>query len=87
MMEFVWMFLTALYAFSAGRGTIRWALGAYVFGWMALVLIVFLPRKEEKAQKRIDFINSKTEEITVQQEFKDVNTVDDLFKQLETPKG
>jgi hypothetical protein len=49
-------------------------------GWLLVVAI--LPRKEEKAQKRIDLINKKTEEIVVKQEFKDVNTVDDLFSQL-----
>ena len=84
MMQYLWMFLAALWAFSTGRGTIRWTLAAYFFGWMPLVVLVFLPVKKEKAESRVKFINDKTEEITVKNEFKNVNTVDDLFKQLET---
>ncbi len=81
-MQYFWMFLAALTAYTTGRGVIRWTLAAYFFGWMALLVVAILPRKEEKAQKRIDLINKKTEEIVVKQEFKDVNTVDDLFSQL-----
>ena len=43
-----------------------------------------MPKDEEKAQKRLDFINNKTQEVNAQNELKDVDTVDDLFKQLET---
>ena len=83
-MEFVWMFLVGLLAFSTGKNTLLWTAAAYIFGWPTLVILVFVPKNEEKAQKRLDFINNKTQEVNAQNELKDVNTVDDLFKQLET---
>lgn len=83
-MQYVWMFLVAVWSFSAGRGTIKWLFAAYFLGWIALAVLVFLPPKREKAEKRVEFINNMTQDITIKQEFKDVNTVDDLFKQLET---
>ena len=83
-MEYVWMMLAALWSFSMGKNTFVWTIAAYVFGWPAMVLLVLLPKNEEKAQKRLDLINNKTEQVNAQNELKDVNTVDDLFKQLET---
>jgi len=83
-MEFVWMFLVGLLAFSTGKNTLLWTAAAYIFGWPTLVVLVFVPKNEEKAQKRLDFINNKTQEVNAQNELKDDNTVDDLFKQLET---
>jgi hypothetical protein len=83
MMNIVWMFAVALLAFSTGKNTLLWTAAGYIFGWPALVVLVFLPKNEEKAQKRLDFINNKTQEVNAQNELKDVNTVDDLFKQLE----
>ena len=84
MMQFVWMFLVGLLAFSTGKNTLIWTALAYVFGWPTLVVLVFLPKDEEKAKKRLDFINNKTEQVNAKNELKDVKTVDDLFKQLET---
>jgi hypothetical protein len=34
-MQYFWMFLAALTAYTTGRGVIRWTLAAYFFGWMA----------------------------------------------------
>ena len=44
----------------------------------------WLPKKENKIQDRVDAVKDKSEEYIIKQEFKGVNTVDDLFKQLET---
>ena len=87
MMKFIWMTLAASLAFVNGRGLVRWTLAAYVFGPFALLVLVFLPKKEDKIEQRVGFVRDKSEEHIVKQEFKDVNTVDDLFKQLETPRG
>jgi hypothetical protein len=87
MMQYIWMTLAGLLAFGTGRGIIRWTLAAYLLGPLALLVLVCLPKKENKIQDRVDAVKDKSEEYIVKQEFKGVNTVDDLFKQLETPRG
>jgi len=77
------MTLAGALAFTNGRGVIRWTLAAYVFGPLALLVLVFLPKKEDKIEERVGFVRDKSEEHIVKKEFQDVNTVDDLFKQLE----
>lgn len=84
MMQFIWMTLAGSLAFVTGRGVIRWTVAAYILGPFALLILVFLPKKEDKIEERVGFVRDKSEEHIVKQEFKDVNTVDDLFKQLET---
>ena len=84
MMEFVWIMLAALIAFVSGRNMIVWAVATSFFGPLTLIVVALLPRNMDKIQKRIDFIKEKSEEHVVKQEFQDVDTVDDLFKQLET---
>jgi hypothetical protein len=84
MMKFIWMTLAGALAFTNGRGVIRWTLAAYVFGPLALLVLVFLPKKEDRIQERAEFVRDKSEQHLVKQEFKNVDTVDDLFKQLET---
>jgi len=83
MIKFIWMTLAGSLAFVTGRGMIKWTLAAYIFGPLALLVLVFLPKKEDKIQERMEYFRDKSEEHIVKQEFQDVNTVDDLFKQLE----
>ena len=87
MMQYVWMFLTALTAFSVGRGAFRWAIAAYVLGWFALLILVFLPKKMAKLEQRTEAIEEQAVGFLAKKQFVGVNTVDDLFKQLETPRG
>jgi hypothetical protein len=87
MMQYLWMFLAGVIAFNAGRGVFRWTIAAYFFGWMVFIPLLLMPMKKEKHLARMAFINNKSEEYIVGKEFKSVETVDDLFKQLETPKG
>jgi membrane protein implicated in regulation of membrane protease activity len=87
MMEFVWIMLAALVAFVSGRNLIVWSVATSVFGPLTIIVVALLPKNKEKVQKRIDFIKEKSEEHVVKQEFQDVDNVDDLFKQLETPRG
>jgi hypothetical protein len=76
--------LAALVAFVSGRNMFVWAIATYFFGPLTLIVVALLPKNKDKIQKRIDFIKEKSEEHVVKQEFQDVDTVDDLFKQLET---
>jgi hypothetical protein len=84
MMQYLWMTLAGSLAFVTGRGMIKWTLAAYILGPLALLVLVFLPNKEDKVQERMEYFRDKSEEHIVKKEFQDVNTVDDLFKQLET---
>jgi hypothetical protein len=84
MMQWLWMTLAGSLAFVTGRGMIKWTIAAYVVGPLALLVLVFLPKKEDKIQERMQFFKDKSEEHIVKQEFQDVDTVEDLFKQLET---
>ena len=52
MMQFVWMTLAGSLAFVTGRGMIKWTLAAYIFGPLALLVLVFLPKKKDKIQER-----------------------------------
>jgi hypothetical protein len=88
MMKYVWVFLTVFAAFSLGKRVVFWALMSYLFSWAALIAVLAIPankKKQEARQKQIEeWSKEKTEELVVQKEFKDINTVDDLFKQLES---
>ena len=82
-MQFVWMMLAGSLAFVTGRSVIVWTVAAYLIGPLALVVLVFLPSKQNKMQERTEFVREKSEQYIVKQEFKGVDTVDDLFNQLE----
>lgn len=82
-MDYLWIFLTVLFAFGSGRSLIAWTFAAYFWGWVALVAVILLPRKEEAFNKRIEKINEWAATKVTKQEMGDFNTVEDLFKQLE----
>ena len=90
-MQYVWMFLTILSAGILGKRIIFWALMSYMFTWVALIACLAIPANQkrlEQRQKKIeDWSNATVEQAVVHKEFKDINTVDDLFNQLEKPKG
>jgi membrane protein implicated in regulation of membrane protease activity len=87
MIEYFWMASAGAIAYLHGRGSIRWILAAYLFSWLAVIVVLLLPKKTEKMQEREEGMKDLAERVAVKQEFKDINTVDDLMKQLETPKG
>jgi hypothetical protein len=86
-MKYIWIALIAVTAFGAGRGVIRWTLAAYFFGWFVAIPLLLMPKKLDVLARRLESIKNLSEEHVVKQEFKDVDNVDDLFKQLEKPKG
>lgn len=89
-MQFVWVALTAFVAYGTGKRVWLWALGAYFFGWVPLLLALLVPGKQEVIDRRMAYLNMMTGEqlnqaqsAIIKKEMKDFDTVDDLFKQLE----
>lgn len=85
-MQYGWMFLAGLIAFAKGRGMLRWIVAAYFFSFFAPAVLAFLPMNVDKFAKREAKITDWAEGLVTKKEVQDINTVDDLFKQLE-PKG
>jgi hypothetical protein len=87
-MKYVWIFLTIFSAFALGKRVVFWALMSYLFSWAALIACIAIPanqkRLEERQRKVEEWSKEHVEQAVVHKEFKDINTVDDLFKQLET---
>ncbi len=83
-MQYAWMLCAGLIAFSKGRGIIRWIVAAYFFSFFAPAVLAFLPKNVDKFMKREEKITDWAEGFVTKKEVQDVNTVDDLFKQLET---
>lgn len=86
-MKYLWIFLTVLSAFALGKRVIFWALMSYLFSWAALIACIAIPANQKRLDARTKAIEEwskeTVEQAVVQKEFKDINTVDDLFKQLE----
>ena len=87
MMQYLWMLCAGIIAFGKGRGIIRWAVAAYFFSWFAPAVLLFLSTKTEKVERREAKIDDWAKEFVIKNEVQNINTVDDLFKQLEKPKG
>ena len=83
-MEYYWMIIAGFIAFAKGRTFLGWMLLGYIFGWMAGVVILLLPTIKDKADMREDLAKGLASAFLTRKEFKGVNNVDDLFKQLET---
>ena len=84
MMQYVWMLVAGLIAFAKGRGMLRWIVAAYFFSFFAPAVLAFLPMKIDKFVKREARVMEWAESRVTKKEVQDINTVDDLFKQLET---
>ncbi len=90
-MKYVWIFLTILSAAALGKRVIFWALMSYLFSWAALIACIAIPANQNKIEARQrkveEWSKEHVEQAVVHKEFKDIKTVDDLFNQLEKPKG
>jgi hypothetical protein len=84
MMQYVWVILAIGVAFVQGRSMFGWAFAAWLFGPFALIPLMFMKEKSEVVEERTNLVRPAVEKYLVRKEFKGVNTVDDLFKQLET---
>jgi len=83
-MQYLWIFATVFMAFGAGRNLLFWTVASYFFGWVALLAVILLPTNHKAVEKRTEKIKEWSEEVLVKKEMGDYETVDDLFKQLET---
>ena len=83
MMQYFWMLCAGVIAFGKGRGILRWVAAAYVLSWFAPVILMFLPMKVDKFMQREARLVDWAEGLVTKKEVQEVNTVDDLFKQLE----
>lgn len=83
-MEYVWIIAAAVIAYGNGRSLWKWAFAAYFLGWLAPAIVMFLPKNHARIERRKEIEKEVTADYLASKEFKGVNTVDDLFKQLET---
>ena len=82
------MLLVSLFAIRQGRNVYVWTFIAYFTGLFALIPLALLAKKPKKAMKELSPATmDKLEAFFAKRQFKNAKTVDDLFKQLETPKG
>ena len=86
-MKYLWIALTVLCAFGLGKRVLFWALMSYIFSWAALIAVIAIPANKQRLEARQaaieEWSSKQVEENIVQEEIKGINTVDDLFKQLE----
>ena len=88
--EIAWVISSVVGAFMAGRSMIIWGTLTYLVGWpMFLVLAAFGPKPKtwQRRGERLQSFLDKLEEISRPKEYKDFDNVNDLFKQLDKPKG
>ena len=81
-MDIVWMFLTGLLAFGKGRNVFAWIVVGYFAGIIGMLVLMMLPKKITYFEKPENL--EKLHAYFAKKQFKKANTVDDLFKQLET---
>jgi hypothetical protein len=86
-MKYVWIILTVMSAFGLGKRVFLWGLAAYFFSWAALIAVIVIPANQKKLDERKKIVDEWSENTLAQIELNKVDTVDDLFKQLEKPKG
>ena len=86
-MKYLWIALTVFCAFGLGKRVVFWALMSYLFSWAALIAVIAIPANKQRLEARKaaieEWSSKQVEENIVQEEIKGINTVDDLFKQLE----
>ena len=87
MMQYLWIVLTVMAAFGLGKRVVLWGLAAYFFSWAALIAVILIPVNQKKLDERKKTIEEWSDNTLAQIELNKVDTVDDLFKQLEKPKG
>ena len=87
--ELTWIIASFVSAFIGGRSVIIWTTLTYLIGWpvfVALLALGWKPKVWERRGEKLQSILDKMEEQSKPKDYKDFETVDDLFKQLETNK-
>jgi len=83
MIEYLWMVCAGAIAYGNGRSVWKWVIAAYFLSWLAPAIVMFLPKNHARIERRKEIEKEVTADYLAGKEFKGVNTVDDLFKQLE----
>ena len=83
MMEYLWMFAAGAIAYGNGRRVFVWVVAAYFMSWLAPLVVMLLPKNYAKIELRKQIEQEVTADYLSKKEFKNVNTVDDLMKQLQ----
>jgi hypothetical protein len=88
-MTILWTTLTVVLAIVYARSVLIWGFLAYFFGWPAMLFLFAFGPKIQKWKNRLAAIQEfkKAYYGADEVEYKDFNNVDDLMKQLDTPKG
>jgi len=87
MIEAFFILLTGCMAFAFGRSFLIWSALTYIAGWPTLLLLFLFgakPKTWERRAERIEALVDKIDKISKPKDYKDFETVDDLFKQLES---
>jgi hypothetical protein len=85
--ETAWVITSVISALVFGRSVLIWGTLTYLMGWpVFLVLVAFgaKPKAWERRGERLQSLLDKLDEKSKPKEYKDFNSVDDLFKQLES---
>ena len=88
--ETTWIVASVVGAFIGGRSVLIWGTLTYLMGWpVFLVLLAFGMKKKtwERRGERLQSFVDKVETMSRPKEYKDFDNVNDLFNQLEKPKG
>lgn len=86
------MMFVGISAFASGRSFLIWGFLGYMIGWPALIIVALIGTNTNRLQDRLETFQQlviRLNNFTEKQEskkngYKEFNTVDDLFKQLQT---
>ena len=83
MIELLAVVFAAGLAFVKGRSTFGWAVATAFIGWFVLIPLLILRTKKDALAERAQKIGDYVERLETEKQFRDINTVDDLYKSLE----
>jgi hypothetical protein len=83
----LWTVFVVAIAFMFGRSTLIWGYLTYKLGWFMIIPLSMFGPKPKTWERRAEWaekFQARIEKFSTDRKAKDFNTVDDLFKQLET---
>jgi hypothetical protein len=83
MIELLAIVFAAGLAFVKGRSIFGWAIATAFIGWFVLIPLLILRTKSDVVAERAQKIGDYVERLETEKQFRDINTVDDLYKSLE----
>ena len=83
MIELLAIVFAAGLAFVKGRSIFGWAIATAFIGWFVLIPLLILRTKSDVVAERAQKIGDYVERLETEKQFRDINTVDDLYKTLE----